>query len=265
MTNANPIRILLIEDNPGDALLISEMFSEAGNDLFEMTHADCLSTGLFNLAEERFDLLLLDLSLPDSQGLDSFIKANNQAPDLPIIVITGTDDSTVAVKSVGQGAQDYLVKGQIDANLLTRSIRYAMERQSLKKQLEKTHKRLLEERERSEAVRNFQHYVAISDGEKINDVYEKLTSEYRDIVFRYVHAVRIREDRPADLVKRFARHLANIDCRARDLVRIHLKVLNDYAQRSIPSEEHAFSNDARLVLVELMGHLMDIYRGKDRN
>jgi signal transduction histidine kinase len=132
--NDKPIRLLLIEDSPGDARLIREMLDEAGPSLFELVHLQRLSEGLQRLGEEAFDVLLLDLGLPDSQGLDTFFTVRSQMPEVPIVVLTDLGDETSAIKAVREGAQDYLVKGQVNSNLLVRSIRYALERHRLVKE-----------------------------------------------------------------------------------------------------------------------------------
>jgi two-component sensor histidine kinase/CheY-like chemotaxis protein len=129
------IKILLVEDNPGDARLIREMLSGARSAKFDLKWADKLSTGLECLAAGEVDVLLLDLLLPDSHGFNTFAKAYAQAPEIPTVVLTGLDDETLAVKAVREGAQDYLVKGQLDGNLLERSIRYAIERKRAVEQI----------------------------------------------------------------------------------------------------------------------------------
>jgi PAS domain S-box-containing protein len=123
----SPIRVLLIEDNPDDFRLIQKMFKESRANV-ELKWVKQLSTGLANLKEEIFDGLLVDLGLPDSQGIDTFKKIHDQAPQIPIVVITGLADDGLALKAVREGAQDYLVKGQIDSNLLIRAIRHAIDR-----------------------------------------------------------------------------------------------------------------------------------------
>ncbi len=127
----NPIRILLIEDNPDDARLLQEFLKEAASTRFELAHADRLTVGLQRLDEEVFDVLLLDLGLPDSRGLATFNQAYAYAPGIPIIVLAGLDDDKLAVQAVQAGAQDYLVKSQLDGNLLARAMHYAIERQRL--------------------------------------------------------------------------------------------------------------------------------------
>jgi phosphoserine phosphatase RsbU/P len=126
-----PIRILLVEDNPGDARLIRETLREAVSLRFELAHEQRLSAARERCLEGGVDVVLLDLSLPDAQGLQTVTECLAFAASLPIIVLTGLDDETVAVQAVQAGAQDYLVKGQVESTLLVRAIRYAMERKRL--------------------------------------------------------------------------------------------------------------------------------------
>ena len=129
------IKVLLIEDNPGDARLIELMLGEAGGELFEIESVDRLATGLHRLRQNGIAVILLDLSLPDSRGLATFSQLHAAAPGLPIIVLSGLNDTTVAVQAVHEGAQDFLIKGQVDGQLLARAMRYAIERKRLTEQL----------------------------------------------------------------------------------------------------------------------------------
>lgn len=128
MEKNKSIKVLLIEDNPGDARLIKEMLGEADYINFNLMQAKSLKEAFELLDDQTFDLIMSDLGLPDSQGYDTFVKVHNQAPKLPIIVMTGLDDNTMGTKAVRGGAQDYLIKGQVESNLLVRTIRYAIER-----------------------------------------------------------------------------------------------------------------------------------------
>ena len=130
----NHIRVLLVEDNPGDARLIREMLVEAKNVSFDLEHFDRLETGLERLFKGGIDVSLVDLSLPDSQGIDTVRKIHSQAPEVPMIVLTGLGDEMLINKVMQEGTQDYLIKGQVDSNLLVRSIRYAIERLEQHKQ-----------------------------------------------------------------------------------------------------------------------------------
>src|SRR5947209_4063128 len=112
--NPKAIKVLLIEDNPGDTRLIVELLSEVQDFACEIECVDRLSKGLQRLAEGGIDVALVDLTLPDSKGLPTFAKAHAQAPHVPIIVLTGLDDERFAVQTVYEGGQDYLVKGQVN-------------------------------------------------------------------------------------------------------------------------------------------------------
>jgi DNA-binding NarL/FixJ family response regulator len=131
------IKVLLIEDNPDHVHLITEMLAEANNPIFELGHAGKLSTGLERLEKDQFNLILLDLSLPDSKGSNTFVEINKQAPDLPVVVISALEDKKIALKAIQAGAQDYLIKGLMDSDMLERSIRYAIERKQAEKELKK--------------------------------------------------------------------------------------------------------------------------------
>lgn len=132
-----PINILYIEDNPGDVVIMEEMLSEEQSAACSLESADLLSAGLERLEKGEIDVVLLDLSLPDSHGIETFETVKNRTSGVPIIVVTGTDDKTLAVKAVQEGAQDYLVKGQMDAPILIRAMRYAIEREKLVVELRK--------------------------------------------------------------------------------------------------------------------------------
>ncbi|MCK5545224.1 MAG: PAS domain S-box protein [Desulfobulbaceae bacterium] len=132
------IRVLLIEDNPGDARLFREMLVETRRIPFDLEWVDRLSTGLKRLDDGDIDCVLLDLSLPDTQGLDTFATTHAKAPQVPIIVLTGLDDERVALEAVRMGAQDFLVKEEVDGNLLLHAIRYAVERMRAEKALRKS-------------------------------------------------------------------------------------------------------------------------------
>ncbi|MDX6671564.1 MAG: hypothetical protein QOI91_1927 [Solirubrobacteraceae bacterium] len=124
----DPPRLLLVEDNAGDAVLVREMLRTALADGFELVHAVRLSEACDRLATGGTACVLLDLSLPDAHGLEAVTRVQAAAPDVPIVVLTGLDDERLALNAVQEGAQDYLIKGRVDDRLISRSIRYAIER-----------------------------------------------------------------------------------------------------------------------------------------
>ncbi len=126
--NTEKINVLLIEDNQGDAVLIREYLKTADPKKFDVAHKKSLAEGLAAVENGNYEIILLDLGLPDSQGLKTLDAVDEKAPDVPISLRTGLDDEALALEAVGTGAQDYLVKGQVDSQLLARSIRYAVAR-----------------------------------------------------------------------------------------------------------------------------------------
>ena len=130
------LKILLIEDNPGDARLIEEFLSESETTGLKLEWVERLSQGLERLNKGDMEVVLLDLSLPDSKGFDTFLTLNKKAPGVAIIVFTGLDDREMGMRAVQAGAQDYLVKGKVDSHILIRSIQYAIERQRMMRELQ---------------------------------------------------------------------------------------------------------------------------------
>ncbi len=122
------INVLLIEDEPPDAEIVHYLAADARDINLKITDARSLSSALDLLRAENFDLILSDLGLPDSRGIETFIKINTASPDVPVVLLTGLSDRELAATVVRSGAQDYLVKGEIDSSLLSKAVRYALER-----------------------------------------------------------------------------------------------------------------------------------------
>jgi PAS domain S-box-containing protein len=139
-----PIKILLIEDNRGDARLIREMLAEVPDASWKLESTSRLSTGLECAVKQQPDIILLDLGLPDSQGLDTLSKIYSRIKAIPIVVLTGLDNEAVAIEAVRYGAQDYLIKGQLDGRALWRFIRYAIGRKQLEDELRESERSLKE-------------------------------------------------------------------------------------------------------------------------
>lgn len=147
-----PINVLLIEDNPGDARLLRELLQETGSSQFELVHADRFSEALTWLSQRRFDVVLLDLSLPDAHGLDTISRLGSQAEGTPIVILTGLNDEEIAIRALQQGAQDYLVKGHADGQLLARALRYSIQRHKAEESLKARNRELMVLRKISEAI-----------------------------------------------------------------------------------------------------------------
>lgn len=179
------IKILLIEDNPADARLIEEMLAEAKGLLYDLKWVDNLTAGIKYLEAGEIDVVLLDLGLPESCGMETLQRLHAQVPSVPtLVVFSGLSDESIAIQAVQAGAQDYLVKGQVDSALLARSIRYAIERSQAKEALQQAHAELerrvvertaelantvnalnaeiLERKQAEERIRYMAHYDALT-------------------------------------------------------------------------------------------------------
>lgn len=124
-----PITLLLVEDSPADARFVREMLKDAATARFDVVHVERLGEAINRVGDGDIQVILLDLSLPDAQGIETLALLHNTAPRLPIVVMSGVDDESVAMQGLREGAQDYLVKGRVESDLLVRSLRYAIERQ----------------------------------------------------------------------------------------------------------------------------------------
>jgi diguanylate cyclase (GGDEF)-like protein/PAS domain S-box-containing protein len=129
------VSILLVEDNPGDARLLREMLNEPNSRKYDLTHLESMKTAMSHLVASAVDIVLLDLGLPDAQGLGAVRLAHSAAPRVPLVVLTGLDDDSMAAQALQEGAQDYLIKGQIEARGLLRALRYAVERKTMEEAL----------------------------------------------------------------------------------------------------------------------------------
>ncbi len=189
------IRVLLIEDNDAEAFLLQEMLLGVSSaQPFDLVRAKRLEAGVRCLTEDGFDVLLLDLLLPDSAGLPTFSKVYAEAPDdMPIIVLSGLDDRNLAIEAVRHGAQDYLVKTDVDGNLLVRSIRYAIERKQTEQAMRE---RAIELELRNRELDAFSHTVAhdlrspltviLGYAELIEESYDSISS---DTLLTYIRGI----------------------------------------------------------------------------
>ena len=134
MSKKSSKMLLLVEDNPADARLLREMVNEQGSYNTELTHVECMSEAEKHLAEHAVDIILLDLGLPDAQGLGAVRRAHAAAPRVPLVVL-GLDDESLAAQALHEGAQDYLIKGQIETRGVLRALRYAIERKTMEEAL----------------------------------------------------------------------------------------------------------------------------------
>jgi diguanylate cyclase (GGDEF)-like protein/PAS domain S-box-containing protein len=183
--------LLLVEDNPGDARLLREMFSEQGTRHIELTEVSSMAEAEDYLAIRQVDVILLDLGLPDAQGLGAVQRAHAAAPRVPLVVLTGLDDESLATQALQEGAQDYLIKGQIETRGLLRALRYAVERKVMEEAL-------FIEKERAQVTLN-----SIGDAVVCTDITGNIT--FMNLVAEKMTAWPLKEasGRPMDEVFRF--------------------------------------------------------------
>lgn len=261
-----PLTVLLVEDNRADARLVTELLSSSPiGQVAHVTTATRLSEALARLDVNGIDVVLLDLTLPDSHGLETVIAMRNAAPHTPVVVLTGQDD-TLAPQALRAGAQDYLVKGRLDGAVLVRSVRYAVERQLLLERLEA--QRIHERRERDRRVLDALSASDNAVGRELlgrggleaehPQLFEQIFEHYRVLVSLAVDGVAdIREGDPFEpLVER----LAALDADAGDVMGLHERVFAHDVAVGAPLASTADEVAARSVFIEVMARLLNAYR-----
>jgi DNA-binding NarL/FixJ family response regulator len=264
------IKILLIEDNPGDAELIRVMLLMTPGFTVQPEVEEDLSSGLERLGNEQFDLVLLDLGLPDSQGMETLIRVGSDAPGIPIVVLTGIADEGLGSELIRRGAQDYLVKGRLDNDLLIRSLRYAMERNRLQLELDRAR---LQEHEERESV-HLRRLSGSSTSPTISHLYGELplregfADSFADAVRRYSQLLDLAlekrdfkvEHNVAESLREIAEELGFLRCGPGDVVDVHRTALAEKGKEVNPTRLRRYSEEGRFLLIELLGDLLSFYR-----
>ena len=147
-----PVRVLLIEDNPGDAFLMKFYLGESVAPTFHVSHAETVKAGLDLLAANKFDIILSDMNLPDSFGIETIKSILGNFPGNLVIMLTGLTDEEVGLETVRYGAQDFLVKGKFDGKVLISSVMFAFERFKLNKEIDNVSKELDQENSRFDSI-----------------------------------------------------------------------------------------------------------------
>ena len=260
MSDDAVMRVLLVEDDEDDAILIEEDLVEAGA-ACTVTVASSLGAGLTALhdREQVFDVVLLDLTLPDSRGLDTLLGVLDAGHDVPVVVLTGLDDRDLAARAVRRGAQDYLVKGAQDGAAIHRTIVHAIERWRRLHELAADHasaaaraesERLQAHLAPSGATAHTPALVSRGDAEL-----DALVDRYRKVVGDYVEAVRGKRVKPVGPVHDLAHQLAQMRVPASYAVHMHLRAIAQLDDKDDP----VFVRESKLTLLALLGDLADAY------
>lgn len=268
-----PLEVLLVEDNPGDARLAAEALAATSIGTFALTHVERLSEALDLLQQRSFDAVLLDLSLPDSGGLDTVKRVLEQAPDMPVVVLTMLSDEMLGVQAVNAGAQDYLQKGSCVQELLARSVRYAVERQRLLRELQRARQQEQLARSASEiaAVERLSHdartsvtaqlYSATPLREAQPDLFAELVAQYGQILDQRLEQRAYKIDiNTSDPLREIAYQLGFLRAGPRDVVDVHTQAIRQRVRNASVIRTQAYVEEGRLLVLELMGYLVSYYR-----
>lgn len=269
--SVEPIKILLLEDDQSDADLLSALLVEAVHSVpFVITHSQQLDLALEQLAQTFFDLVLLDIALPEGEGLSCFQQIHTQAPTVPIIILSGFEDATLAIEAVRQGAQDYLVKGQIDSPLLVRSIRYGIERQRLLLEVQEPRWQQQQERElllleqipanQNTAVAS-KLYGSLLLQESVPHNFNQLVQQYTQImdlaleqrIYRVTHPI-------SEQLREIAQQLGFLKASPKDVIDIHTSAIKQKISDVPSAKAQAYIEESRIMVLELMGFLVAYYR-----
>ena len=264
------INLLLIEDDPGDMKLVSEMLNELETSRFHLHHAVSLNEGLDYLKENTFDLILLDIHLPDSNGLETLKRLHENVSNKPVIILTGIDDDTLGIKLMQIGAQDYLVKSDINPQILYRSIRYALERHSLRQKLEEERQRNAYETEihSLEKIMGFQIPQATAQllgqallSKSVPEVFKEIVNEYGELLDKSVEKRFYKVDFDiSQELQTLSDKLGFLKASPRDVIEVHTNVLKLITADMKQQRTKVYHSEARLLLLEIMGNLVTYYR-----
>jgi DNA-binding response OmpR family regulator len=252
------VNILLVEDNRADVRLVEECLAEFDPAGFALQSAPRLSAALEVLAHQSFDLMLLDLLLPDSEGLETFRAIFSRFPFLPVVVVTALDDKDTALATLREGAQDYLVKGQITPESLGRSVEYAMERhRTLREELGSLCRLSAPAGTPVSATLYGQRDLKGGDPA----AFAELAESYARVVSRSLEeqAYRVEPSAPDDL-QQMAQRLGHLWAGPRDVIELHTAVLQSLSSGANIKKIQALVREGRMLVLRLMGYLASYYR-----
>lgn len=272
-TTAAPARlaVLLVEDSPADARLLREMLAEMRESRYDLVWVDRLGEALQYLGSTPFDIVLLDLMLPDSQEVETLQRLHQEFPDIPVIVLTGLDDEALDRRLAEAGAQDYLVKAQLNQRVLERAIRYAVERRRLLTELEQSRlsdqqDRELRSLERLSGANATSSITAQMFGlaplrESVPNIFYELVLQYENLLDLALEQRAYRVEHNLNERLRFmAERIGFLNAGPRDVVEIHASALKRKTSEAHNARAQAYIEEARVMVLELMGYLVSFYR-----
>jgi len=263
-------KILCVEDNPGDARLIQELLADDTSKKYEFTHFISLDKFESSPAKDEFEVVLLDLSLGDSSGIETFERMKSILPETPIIILTGLKDEALAEKIIQLGAQDYLLKDAINTALLSRSVRYAIDRNRLSVELAKS--KQLENQQRE--MDNFDRMPKSSRSkiaaqmlgirslhEHSPETFDEFSRDLTKIMELAVEARMFKTDFDISAkLRAFADEIGFSLAGPQDVVEIYSTTLKDKMKSTSYEASQVYLEEGRLIILMLMGYLAAFYR-----
>ncbi len=266
------LHVLIVEDNPADAALAEEMLKEDKSAAYEIVSTNRIVQAKAALAASSFDVVLLDLSLPDAHSLQGLELLLVEKPSQAIVVLTGQEDEALGLSAIHEGAQDYLAKGRLTADLLVRSLRYAMERSALQLRLEMANLQRLREQEitalnsiaeETSIGATKRHFKSRSLKEVAPKVFREFVGEYEGVfgkaIAEQVYKV---PSSAAEQLRQLADRLCRYRVGPKDVIDIHLAMLErKVALESLSNRQIVgLTNEARVVLLQILGFVAEGYR-----
>lgn len=258
MNHPESLSVLLVEDDPTDTALFRALLGHTPS--FEQRHADCLADAITLVGSEEIGAVVLDLGLPDSDPSETYVRLRDAAPLVPVIVLTGHDDDSLALDALAQGAQDFLVKTEVTEALLAKAIRYAVERQrAVARQM----------RQRVQELEAFESLAPVALSGDESGLASSSPDEFDDLVLTYDHllgrAVEVTDEAGAAELSAgldgLAIRLATLRATPPDLAIVHASALSKRQTDLGPEEFRTHEDAARLLLLRLTGALANRYRG----
>ncbi|MBL8021675.1 MAG: response regulator [Leptospirales bacterium] len=259
-----PISVLLVEDNPVDVLLLQEAFNDLPETNLQIDQTDHLTKALELLETKNFDAVLLDLGLPDSQGLDTFVKLHSKHSHVPILVLTALEDEEVGLQIVRTGAQDFIVKGKIHPLSLSRSLRFAVERAERESRVQVDRELEMGDVESlaasPEAVTSTQLFSAGPLRLTHPDQFERIVERYAAMILTSLDLRNENRHPTYEPLQPLATVLGRIRCSSTDLIEIHTAALKTIMEGQSSARAQAIMAQGRLMILQLMGNLANFYR-----
>lgn len=270
MSADRPINVLLVEDDADDAHLVRSLLDGSARTRFQVSCRSSLAEALAELGVVTPDVVLLDLSLPDSQGFEGLNLISHGHRRVPVVVLTGLAEAEAGIEALGLGAEDYLLKTGLDTEVLVRTLRYARERRALQVQLEELREQERRDREQAAYERllappqttvTARFYGATELSESAPHLHGELVQRYGQLLeSHFAEAPRPGEPSLSRALEVMSESMGLMYAGPRDVIRVHQEALRRYTSTATESMARAMTNEGRLMLVELMGYLMAWYR-----